>query len=114
MRRVGTLSLPKGSFNVVTGADLSVAQWDEVIAAVSAGGLVPFLDMAYQGFGSGITEDGAVVAKFAQHSELRVKLHATWPTILHEDAPRDVFWGVCGADQLGRLLCSIRDADLAS
>jgi aromatic-amino-acid transaminase len=48
-----------------TGADLTSAQWDEVIAAVTAGGLVPFLDMAYQGFGAGIDEDGAVVRRFA-------------------------------------------------
>ncbi len=47
-----------------TGADLTSAQWDQVIEAVSAGGLVPFLDMAYQGFGSGIAEDGAVVRRF--------------------------------------------------
>jgi len=48
-----------------TGADLTSAQWDEVIAAVTGGGLVPFLDMAYQGFGAGIAEDGAVVRRFA-------------------------------------------------
>jgi aromatic-amino-acid transaminase len=48
-----------------TGADLSQAQWDQVIAAVVAGGLIPFLDMAYQGFGAGIAEDGAVVRRFA-------------------------------------------------
>jgi len=48
-----------------TGADLSQAQWDQVIAAVQAGGLVAFLDMAYQGFANGIDEDGAVVRRFA-------------------------------------------------
>jgi aromatic-amino-acid transaminase len=48
-----------------TGADLTPAEWDQVIGAVRAGALVPFLDMAYQGFGAGIAEDGAVVAKFA-------------------------------------------------
>ena len=48
-----------------TGADLTSAQWDAVIAAVIAGGLIPFLDMAYQGFGAGIDEDGAVVRRFA-------------------------------------------------
>jgi aromatic-amino-acid transaminase len=48
-----------------TGADLTSTQWDEVIAAVIAGGLIPFLDMAYQGFGAGIDEDGAVVRRFA-------------------------------------------------
>ena len=47
-----------------TGADITAAQWDEVIAAVTAGGLIPFLDMAYQGFGHGIAEDGAVIGKF--------------------------------------------------
>jgi len=48
-----------------TGADLTPAQWDQVIDAVTSSALVPFLDMAYQGFGAGIAEDGAVVAKFA-------------------------------------------------
>jgi aromatic-amino-acid transaminase len=47
-----------------TGYDITPAQWDEVIAVVKAKNLVPFLDMAYQGFGYGITEDGAVIGKF--------------------------------------------------
>ena len=47
-----------------TGYDLSPAQWDQVISACKARGLVPFLDMAYQGFGDGIAEDGAVVQQF--------------------------------------------------
>jgi len=47
-----------------TGYDLTPAQWDDVVAVVKARGLVPFLDMAYQGFGQGIAEDGAAVAKF--------------------------------------------------
>ena len=47
-----------------TGYDITAAQWDEVIAAVKAKNLVPFLDMAYQGFGHGIAEDGAVIGKF--------------------------------------------------
>jgi aromatic-amino-acid transaminase len=49
-----------------TGADLSHAQWGQVIAAVREGGLIPFLDMAYQGFGAGILEDGAVVGRFVE------------------------------------------------
>jgi aromatic-amino-acid transaminase len=48
-----------------TGADLSDAQWDQVIEVVSKRRLVPFLDMAYQGFGDGIAEDGNVVHRFA-------------------------------------------------
>src|SRR5665811_2075578 len=47
-----------------TGYDITPAQWDQVIAAVKTNKLVPFLDMAYQGFGYGLSEDGAVVGKF--------------------------------------------------
>ena len=47
-----------------TGADLTADQWGQVIEVVRANGLIPFLDMAYQGFGSGIAEDGAVVRRF--------------------------------------------------
>jgi aromatic-amino-acid transaminase len=47
-----------------TGYDITAAQWDQVIAAIKAKNLTPFLDMAYQGFGHGIAEDGAVVGKF--------------------------------------------------
>jgi aromatic-amino-acid transaminase len=49
-----------------TGADLTQEQWGQVIEAVQQGGLIPFLDMAYQGFGAGIAEDGAVVARFVE------------------------------------------------
>jgi aromatic-amino-acid transaminase len=47
-----------------TGYDITPQQWDQVIAAVKARKLVAFLDMAYQGFGYGIAEDGAVIGKF--------------------------------------------------
>ncbi len=47
-----------------TGADLSDAQWTQVIEVMTQRGLVPFLDMAYQGFGDGIAEDGKVVRQF--------------------------------------------------
>ena len=47
-----------------TGCDLAPAQWAEVVTIVKARGLVPFLDMAYQGFGEGIVEDGAAVGLF--------------------------------------------------
>jgi len=47
-----------------TGCDLTPAQWEQVVAVCRDAGLVPFLDMAYQGFGSGIAEDGAVVQQF--------------------------------------------------
>jgi len=47
-----------------TGYDLTPEQWRQVVATVKARGLVPFLDMAYQGFGEGIAEDGAVIQQF--------------------------------------------------
>ena len=47
-----------------TGADLTPAQWSQVVDAVKACGLVAFLDMAYQGFGSGLAADGAPVQQF--------------------------------------------------
>jgi aromatic-amino-acid transaminase len=52
-----------------TGYDLTPAQWDQVVAAVKSRKLVAFLDMAYQGFGQGIAEDGLAVQKFVASGE---------------------------------------------
>jgi aromatic-amino-acid transaminase len=48
-----------------TGYDITPAQWDEVVNVMRSNELVPFLDLAYQGFGYGLSEDGAAVQKFA-------------------------------------------------
>ena len=48
-----------------TGADLSDAQWADVVELCKAGGLVPFLDMAYQGFAEGIEADAVAVRAFS-------------------------------------------------
>ena len=40
-----------------TGVDLSAAQWDALIPVLRERGLLPYLDLAYQGFGEGIDED---------------------------------------------------------
>ena len=61
---VGTVVVLHACCHNPTGYDITAAQWDEVIAVVKAKNLVPFLDMAYQGFGYGIQEDGAVIGKF--------------------------------------------------
>jgi aromatic-amino-acid transaminase len=65
-------TMPAGSIVVLhacchnpTGADLTDEQWTEIIDVVTTRGLIPFLDMAYQGFADGITEDGKVVRRFA-------------------------------------------------
>ena len=47
-----------------TGYDITTAQWEQVAAACQQTGLVPFLDMAYQGFGLGIQQDGQAVRSF--------------------------------------------------
>jgi aromatic-amino-acid transaminase len=60
----GTIVVLHACCHNPTGYDITAAQWDEVIAVVKAKGLVAFLDMAYQGFGHGIAEDGAVIGKF--------------------------------------------------
>jgi len=60
----GTIAVLHACCHNPTGYDISAAQWDQVIAAVKAKNLTPFLDMAYQGFGYGIAEDGAVIGKF--------------------------------------------------
>ncbi len=64
-------TIPAGSIVVLhacchnpTGADLTQDQWSQVIEVVTRRQLVPFLDMAYQGFGEGIEADGQVVRRF--------------------------------------------------
>ena len=60
----GTIVVLHACCHNPTGYDITSGQWDEVIAAVKSRNLVPFLDMAYQGFGYGLIEDGAVIGKF--------------------------------------------------
>ncbi|MFO1324596.1 MAG: amino acid aminotransferase [Burkholderiales bacterium] len=48
-----------------TGVDPDAAQWGRIIEVVRARGLVPFLDIAYQGFADGTEADAAVVRRFA-------------------------------------------------
>ncbi len=60
----GTIVVLHACCHNPTGYDITAAQWDEVVAAVKANKLVAFLDMAYQGFGYGLEEDGAAVGKF--------------------------------------------------
>ena len=68
----GIAKLPEGAIVVLhacchnpTGVDLGVDDWKRVIDTVRERGLVPFLDIAYQGFGDGIEEDAVAVRLFA-------------------------------------------------
>ncbi len=62
----GTVVLLHACCHNPTGYDLDPGQWAQVIEVVRAGGLTPFLDMAYQGFSKSLEEDGAVVRAFAE------------------------------------------------
>ncbi|QDX80195.1 aromatic amino acid aminotransferase [Denitratisoma sp. DHT3] len=48
-----------------TGADLTDAQWQEVVALIKARNLIAFIDMAYQGFADGIDADAVALKLFA-------------------------------------------------
>ncbi|HBX12886.1 MAG TPA: aromatic amino acid aminotransferase, partial [Leclercia adecarboxylata] len=48
-----------------TGADLTNDQWDAVIEVLKARNLIPFLDIAYQGFGAGMEEDAYAIRAIA-------------------------------------------------
>lgn len=60
----GTIVVLHACCHNPTGYDITSDQWDQVVNACKARSLTPFLDMAYQGFGYGLTEDGAVIGKF--------------------------------------------------
>jgi aromatic-amino-acid transaminase len=65
-------AMPAGSIVVLhscchnpTGVDLSQEQWRKVLQAVQSRALVPFLDLAYQGFAEGIDADAYAPRLFA-------------------------------------------------
>ena len=60
----GTIVVLHACCHNPTGCDLSPDQWAAVVDVVRSRNLVAFLDMAYQGFGEGIAEDGAVIGQF--------------------------------------------------
>ena len=68
----GLRALPPGAIVVLhacchnpTGVDPTREQWTTILEVVRSRGLVPFLDLAYQGFADGIGPDGEIVRRFA-------------------------------------------------
>ena len=53
----GSVVLLHGCCHNPSGADLSAEQWDQVAELMTNSGLVPFVDVAYQGFAQGLEED---------------------------------------------------------
>ena len=62
----GTIVVLHACCHNPTGYDITPSQWKQVVETVKSKGLTAFLDMAYQGFGHGIAEDGAVIDLFVQ------------------------------------------------
>ncbi|MDH5832322.1 amino acid aminotransferase [Luteimonas kalidii] len=61
----GTVVLLHACCHNPTGADLTPAQWERVVALLHERGLFPFIDMAYQGFDRGIDEDALAIRLLA-------------------------------------------------
>jgi aspartate/tyrosine/aromatic aminotransferase len=64
----GDVVLLHGCCHNPTGMDLSAAQWDEVSNVIADRGLVPFIDIAYQGFADGLEEDAYGVRKLLERA----------------------------------------------
>ncbi|WP_107497377.1 amino acid aminotransferase [Thalassobius sp. I31.1] len=63
--KAGDVVLLHGCCHNPTGANLTLAQWAEVIALLQEKELTPFVDIAYQGFGDGLEDDAAAVRMVA-------------------------------------------------
>lgn len=64
--RAGTVVLLHGSCHNPTGQDLEPADWAAIGATLQRRGLVPFVDLAYQGFGGSLEEDAAPIRALAR------------------------------------------------
>jgi aspartate/tyrosine/aromatic aminotransferase len=62
----GDVVLLHGCCHNPTGMDLSVSQWDEITGLIVDRGLVPFVDIAYQGFADGLDEDAYGVRRMLE------------------------------------------------
>ncbi len=70
--REALATLPAGSLVLLhacchnpTGVDLSRAQWAELVPLLKSRGLIPYLDLAYQGYGDGIDDDAFAIRAIA-------------------------------------------------
>ncbi len=61
-----TVAVLHGCCHNPTGVDLTEDDWKQVLAVVKENQLIPFIDIAYQGFGNGVKEDAFAVRLFAE------------------------------------------------
>ncbi|MCY1200063.1 Aromatic-amino-acid aminotransferase [compost metagenome] len=62
----GSVVLLQPSCHNPTGCDPTASQWDGLVDVIARRGLVPFLDMAYQGFGDGLDDDALPIRKLVE------------------------------------------------
>src|SRR3954471_13595318 len=98
----GDVALLHGCCHNPTGADLSDEQWREVTRVVAERGLIPFVDIAYQGFGRGLEEDAA---------GLRGILSASDEVIIAQSCDKNLS---CYRDRVGALFLKTGSADASA
>ena len=74
--RPGDLVLLHGCCHNPTGADLSLDQWKAVAELVSRRGLIPFVDLAYQGLGNGLEADAEGTRLIVAAAEQAIVAHS--------------------------------------
>ena len=105
----GTIVVLHACCHNPTGYDISTEQWDQVITAIQANKLVPFLDLAYQGFGQGIKEDGAVIGKFvAAGQDFFVSTSFSKSFSLYGERVGALSVLCCDKDEAGRVLSQLK------
>jgi aromatic-amino-acid transaminase len=97
--RAGDVALLHGCCHNPTGADLDEDQWREVVRVVSERGLIPLIDIAYQGFGRGLDEDAFGV---------RLMLDACDEVIIAQSCDKNFS---CYRDRVGSLFIKTGSAD---
>ncbi|WP_127114712.1 aromatic amino acid transaminase [Shimia sediminis] len=65
--KAGDVVLLHGCCHNPTGANLNLTQWQEIVTLLNDKGLVPMIDIAYQGFGDGLEEDAAATRLVASN-----------------------------------------------
>jgi len=74
--KAGDLLLLHGCCHNPTGADLDMDQWRAVADLVSARGLIPYVDLAYQGLGQGLEADAAGTRLVVEAAEQAIVAHS--------------------------------------
>lgn len=64
--KAGGVVLLHGCCHNPTGANLTAGQWAQVVTLLAAKGALPFIDLAYQGFGDGLEADAAATRLVAR------------------------------------------------